>query len=69
MVKDFAESIPMYPGLPAVYALDICQSGDDLYVLEVGNANLAGLYECDAVKVLGAIAEETENKIKCLSLH
>lgn len=58
--KDYAESIPRYPGLPPVYALDICQAAGEYFILEVGSANLAALYDCDPVKIFSAIAAETE---------
>lgn len=57
--KDFAESIPMYPGLPPAYVLDIAQAGNQFYLLEPGSVNCAGLYACDPDKVVKLIVEST----------
>jgi hypothetical protein len=58
-VKEFAESVPMYPGLPPVYVLDVCDGGDGYRILETGSVNVAGLYACDPVKILPALVLET----------
>jgi len=59
-IKEFAESIPQYPGLPPVYALDICEVNGKLFILEVGSANVAGFYACDPMRIIPAIVEETK---------
>lgn len=58
--KEFAESIPMYPGLPPVYVLDIALCADNYYVIETGTVNCAGFYACDLQKIVEVMTLETE---------
>lgn len=37
------------------WTLDICESGERLWVLEVGSFSCAGLYDCDPKKVIEAV--------------
>lgn len=39
----------------SVWTLDICESGNRLWVLEVGSFSCAGLYDCDPKKVIEAV--------------
>jgi hypothetical protein len=57
----FCESIPLYPGLPSVYGLDIAEIDDgQKFVLEVSSVNCMGLYDCDYDKVVELMTQEME---------
>lgn len=61
-VIKLAETLGAHPWQPQrAYVLDVCLSGDEYRLLEIGDCNAAGLYKCDLEKVvtsLSALAEK-----------
>lgn len=56
-IIDFAQSIADIWVPSRAFALDICLSEGELYVLEMGCVNAAGLYDCDIQKIVMAFEE------------
>lgn len=52
ILKAHADSLDY---LPAVYAVDVCQVGDDFKIVEYNTFNSAGLYECNVAKIIDDI--------------
>lgn len=67
-IVEFAESLPVYDGLPPVYVLDVCiisiprEQGPMMKVMEIGSVNCAGLYEPDLGELINTINEEAERE-------
>lgn len=58
---EFAEKMAKHQWQPEpIYVLDVCQVGDQYFVLEIGEVNCAGLYRCDLEKVVDAMTEQAE---------
>jgi hypothetical protein len=63
-----AEKVAQDPWQPdPAYVVDVAQSGDEYGLLEIGSANCAGMYECDAslfANALSALAEQEYSETK-----
>lgn len=57
--QDVVNSVHYRPD-PA-WTIDVCESGDELKVLEVGSFSCAGLYACDYTAVIKAVNELAED--------
>lgn len=57
----YAEQIARMWSPNDVFVLDVCESADNLYVLEVGCVNSAGFYACDIEQIVGWITSKVED--------
>jgi len=48
-----------------VFVLDICESANNLYVLEIGCVNSAGFYTCNIHNIVKTITEYCDRRDKC----
>jgi hypothetical protein len=56
-VIDFGEKAAAIFSPHPIFVLDVCESADNLYVLEVGCANSAGFYACNVYEIVKSISE------------
>jgi len=57
----YAEQIARMWSPHDIFVLDVCESADNLYVLEVGCVNSAGFYACDINEIVGWISSKVED--------
>lgn len=61
-VLEFGERMAAVFSPHRIFVLDICESADNLYVLELGCVNSAGLYMADVCKIVNDISRSVENE-------
>jgi hypothetical protein len=60
-VIDFAEEQAKVYSPADVFVMDVCKSGDGLYVIEIGCFNSAGFYASDLEAIMCQVSEHVED--------
>ena len=60
-VIDFAEAQAKVYSPEAVFVMDVCKSGTELYVVEIGCFNSAGFYASNLEKIVCEVSKHVEN--------